>query len=401
MSLVRRRASAEETPAEWELLAACGYAHRRDSGREKIKQLLQTAIVWERFCAAAERHKLEALVFRNLASTALDKVPAEIASRLESAARRAVQRGLLYTGRFLELAKLFESAGIAAIPYKGPVLGALAYGNCSLRSFQDLDFVLPQSQIVKASELLVQQGFRAYPDPTCAEQARFLRHFHPGQYVFVCDSKPPQIELHTERTLRYLPVPLDWKAVAPRLAEVSVSGRIVRTFSLEDTLVLLSVHGTKHFWERLSWVCDIAELIQAPAGVDWELGHELAKQAGCRRIWLLSLVLANRLLEAPLPGIVQDWIGSDDHVEAMARTIGRRLASGGGLPGAPQRLLFRLQSHERLCTGLSQCWRTATSPTEDDWQMCSLPEWATPLYFAVRPWRLLRQHGLGLRRKAA
>jgi hypothetical protein len=38
-------------------------------------------------------------------------------------------------------------------------------------------------------------------------------------------------------------------------------------------------------------------------------------------------------------------------------------------------------------------------PTETDWKAYPLPDYAAPLYLAVRPWRLLCEHGFGLRPK--
>jgi SAM-dependent methyltransferase len=43
--------------------------------------------------------------------------------------------------------------------------------------------------------------------------------------------------------------------------------------------------------------------------------------------------------------------------------------------------------------------RLGISPTESDRQTVSLPRLLTPLYLVVRPWRLLREYGLGLKRR--
>ena len=382
---------------EWKLLLACARTRLRDSDRQRIQELLQGPIDWSRFISEASRHRLDLLANRHLVSDATVRIPNEAAIALETLARAQSRLSLMHAGRLVELLDVFQSAGLTVVPYKGATLGVLAYGNFSLRSFVDLDFVLPQQELLKAARLLTARGFQAYPDPTVAEEARFLARFHPGQYAFISESKPPQVELHTEKTLRYLPVPLDWEGLTRRFIEVSFGVRKVRTFSVEDTLVLLTVHGTKHFWERLSWICDIAELVQSQHGVDWELGEGLASRAGCRRMWLLGLFLANQLLEAPLPPRVRAWIDSDPQVHRLGCQIqGRLTGEQRTIRSAPDRLLFRLRSHESLSTGLAQCLRTATNPTESDWYACRLPEWAAPLYLAVRPWRLLCEHGSGL-----
>lgn len=395
------RRSAAVSP-EWKLLIACARTRLGDSHRQQIRDLVARPLDWPRFLSEVSKHRLGPLANRQLAAEDARAIPRTAALSLETLARSQSHLSLMHAGRLVELADLFQAAGVTAIPYKGPTLGALAYGNFALRSFVDLDFIVPQRDLLRAARLLSGQGFQAHPDPTAGDEARFLARFHPGQYAFVSHTKPPQVELHTENTLRYIPVPLDWEGLTRRFTQVSFGGRHVRTFSVEDTLVLLSVHGTKHFWDRLSWICDIAELVQCPRGVDWELGQELARRAGCRRMWLLALFLANRLLDAPLPALVQAWVDADSEVERLGCQIRSRLEGEGHTRrSAPDRLLFRLRSHESPTVALAQCLRTATNPTEDDWKACKLPDWAAPLYLAVRPWRLLLEHGLGLRRKSS
>jgi hypothetical protein len=384
---------------EWNLLLACARTRLDDAHRNQMRQLLRGPVDWTQFISEASRHHLEPLANRHLAVEGRGAIPTAAAASLESLARSQNRRSWQSAGRLIELLDLFQSTGVTAVSYMGPTLGALVYGSFALRSVADLDFILPQRDLLRAARLLKSQGFQPYPDPTAAEEARFLARFHPGQYVFV-HSKPPHVVLHTENTLRYLPVPLDWKGLSQRFVEVSLGGRQVQTFSVEDTLVLLSVHLTKHFGERLSWICDIAELVQSPRGVDWELGRELACRAGCRRMWLLGLSLADRLLDAPLPATVRDWVEADSQVGWLRQQIqGRLTGDDRTVRSAPDRLRFRLTSHESLAVGLRQCVRTATHPTEADWEACKLPDWAAPLYVALRPWRLLCEHGFGLRRR--
>jgi SAM-dependent methyltransferase len=399
MAQARRANPATSGIPEWQLLVACARTQQDEVHRERIFRLLREPLDWDRFLSEVSRHGLEALAERQLSAVADGMIPAAQAASLGALARSKSQNSLLYAARLVEILDLLASAGVTAIPYKGPTLGALAYGSFALRSFTDLDLIVPQRHLLRAAQLLIASGYTAYPDPTAPEQAHFLARFHPGQYAFASSLKPPQVELHTENTLRYVPFPLDWPGLVERLTTVSFGGRKVRTFSVEDTLVLLCVHGTKHFWERLCWICDIAELTQSQK-VDWELGEGLARKAGCRRMWLLGLSLASRLLDAPLPATVRAWIDSDGQVPLLRRRIETRLAGDDRtVVSALERLVFRLQSHESLTVGVRQCWRTATHPTEEDWKNCRLPDWAAPLYLVLRPWWLLCEHGFGLRRR--
>ena len=61
---------------------------------------------------------------------------------------------------------------------------------------------------------------------------------------------------------------------------MTVSGTDVSSLAMENLLWLLCVHATKHKWARLSWICDVAELLRSQPQLNWEkviaLGAELA-----------------------------------------------------------------------------------------------------------------------------
>lgn len=389
---------------EWRLILACARTRVDDLQRRRIQELLNgPPLEWANLISLAVKHRVDSLVSRILWSEFSDQVPAPFLVRLKEAAGIRGHRNLFLTGRMIGLIDLFDSAGLTVIPHKGPTLASLAYGNLALRGSDDLDFVLPQSEVPRAYRLLLDDGLQTALDPLIARDARFLERGDLGQYLFFADHGSVMIELHSEKTLRYFPAPLEWEGLRTRMEAVLVGGRSVRTFSVEDLMVLLSVHGAKHFWNRLSWICDIAELAQIPRGVDWELSEKLARRMGCRRMWLLGLSLAHEMLDAPIPEPVANWIRKDPGVALLRKRV---LTAPVGQEQAPinaglGRLRFRLLSHERLADGLRQCVRVTTRPTEDDWSHLVLPKWAEPLYVVLRPWHLIRKHGVRRRRGPA
>ena len=118
----------------------------------------------------------------------------------------------MLAGEMIELVDLFEHEGVSAIPYKGPALASLIYGNFALRPSEDLDFVLRQRDIPQAFEVLRSAGYKAELDPKIARDAQCLERGNIGQYCFYSRSGQ-LVELHTEKTLRYFPVPLDWEGL--------------------------------------------------------------------------------------------------------------------------------------------------------------------------------------------
>src|SRR6202040_3025617 len=108
-------------------------------------------------------------------------------------------------------------------------------------------------------------------------------------------------EFHTERTFRYHPRRLPIEKLFQRRALVAIDGRDVPALSLEDELILICVHGAKHFWERLMWIADVAALISAKQTPDFNRAIAVASEVGAERILRLGLRLASDVLGAKLP----------------------------------------------------------------------------------------------------
>ena len=62
----------------------------------------------------------------------------------------------------VSLLELFEQNQIPAVPYKGPALSVGIYGKLSLRQFADLDILVPEKNVGKATELLIDRGYQAH-----------------------------------------------------------------------------------------------------------------------------------------------------------------------------------------------------------------------------------------------
>jgi hypothetical protein len=245
--------------------------------------------------------------------------------------------------------------------------------------------------------MLESAGFSPQFDPREAHAGQ--DRSAPGQYSFLSHPQKILVEFHTERTLRYFPTPIDLQDLSSRLMTVEIGGQQLRTFSIEDTLVMLCVHGAKHFWERLGWVLDIAKLATAQR-VDWTLASQIAAKMESTRVFLLGLYLAHDLFEAPLPGQLLEEIDRDRTVQELGEQVYQQYAgisdpSAGVLP----RAVFRFRSRDGIGQGLRHTLRLAMSPTESDRKTVRLPRWLTPLYMLVRPWRLLREYGSGMKRR--
>lgn len=377
---------------EKQLLVACARTRMEPAIADRIRELAAKSLDWEYVFNEAAENSVGPLLERNLRAVAADAVPQPAMERLKVACRANTVRCLFLTAELHKLLELFREHGITAIPYKGPVLAEQAYGDVTLRDFEDLDFILPQRDLRKAHELMLGLGYRAkFPWLLSADAAKALV---PGEYNYRDDKRRAMVELHTELTLRHFPVTPDLAGFARRLVTVAVGGREVRTFAPEDLLLLLAIHGSKDFWERMSWIVDISELVQRHASMDWDRAIGTARTFGAERMVNLALALASNMFGAPLPEAIHILVRGDTEANAVAREVESRLLSREW-PRFLTRGRFRFR--RRMVRGTVAGWRyslrLAVIPAEDDWAMVKLPGPLAPLYIALRPLRLIYKYG--------
>ena len=237
------------------------------------------------------------------------------------------------------------------------------------------------------SAVLKSEGYRPQFDPREAHAGQ--DGIAPGQYSFLSHPQKILVEFHTERTLRYFPIPIDFQDLTGRLMTVEIGGQRLRTFSIEDTLVMLCVHGAKHFWERLGWVLDVAKLATAQE-VDWTLADADRRKNGIHPRAPAGALSGARLVWGSLAGAIAGRDCRDRAVQELAEKVYEQYADISD-PGAGvlPRAVFRFRLRDGIGQGLRHTLRLAMSPTESDRQTVRLPRWLTPLYMLVRPWRLL------------
>jgi hypothetical protein len=205
------------------------------------------------------------------------------------------------------------------------------------------------------------------------------------------------VDLHWEVADRYLSFPFDTERLWERLGYASLGGNSVPSFAPEDMLLILCVHGSKHSWRRLGWICDIAELIRVHQDIKWEQIMAQASALGGERMILLSFFLVNELLGAPLPANVSQNARVDPTVKVLAGRITERLfqeddSLTGFLEGSSFDPLY-LKMRERLSDKIRYCFGMLTTRRIDDWELVPLPRFLNSFYYALRIVRISGKYG--------
>lgn len=384
---------AELACPEKQLLVRCARARLREVDREEIRRLAGESLDWEYLLSEAAENSIVPLMSKSLREVAEARVPPEVVNTLKDASRANSIRCLYLSAELVRVLQVFRAESILAVPYKGPVLAVQAYGDVTLREFEDLDIILPQKDLPRAHALLQQQGYEPRFPWILSEDA--VSTLVPGEYNYRDKSRRVMVELHTELTLRHFPVVPDIPKLARRLVPIHVAGAEILTFTPETTVVLLCLHGSKDFWERLSWVADILGMASSHESLDWQEIYRLAESLRSTRIVNLGILLASAMLGAEFPATVADRAASDFTGEELAGEVARRLLRRD-FPhlNSIGRYRFRRRLVPGYWEGSRYSMRLTLVPTEDDWEMVQLPPALSPLYILLRPLRLLRKYGL-------
>lgn len=377
---------------ELELVLCCAHTRLDERNADRIRELLRGQLGWSGVTATASEHHLEPFVYENLKLARNGLVPEAWLNNMRERASKTAGLAVVLSSELLRVCEVFEVERVPLVPYKGPILGWLAYQSLTRRRFLDLDFFVPQKHMPRAAALLKCAGF----DGKCERLQELTGRFGyvPGQYAFSREAPRTQIELHTEGTLRHFPVPLDFEKMGRRLITVELCGQKIRTFSIEDTLVMLCVHGAKHHWQRILWLLDVAELIRVHP-IDWPLTIRIAAKLRCARLLLLGLYLANELLNAPLPEPVLKLMRQNSNLRWLAAKVREELADGvGPRMGIVPRAAFRFRSRDGVGDAVWQTLRLATMPKEGDRKNISLPKALAPLYGLAHLWKSLKHDSI-------
>ena len=382
---------------EAELLLCCARARLEPEQADRIRRLAGDGIDWNALVEMGKVHAVAQMLYVHLRDACPDAVPGPVMDDLRAYFQGNAHQSLLLTGELLAILDLLDEHGIPAIPYKGPVLAASAYGNLALRQFGDLDLLVHPEDIPRAREVLLGSGYEAQVQMTASQERAYLRR--QGDVGLVRADGRVTVEIHSRMSPPYWSFPGDPAYWWCHLTTVSLGHRQVPSLAPEALLLFLCIHNAKHSGERLIWTCDVAELIRSHQNLDWEQVLRDAAELRCKRILSLGLLLAADLLDAPLPPEVYRHASSDVVARQLAGQVhGVLFPEENDRRVILQRALFRLRTRERLADRVQYGVRLATTLTPDDWASISLPSALFPLYYVIRAGRLARNYGLsGLR----
>ncbi|WP_309498683.1 nucleotidyltransferase family protein [Sulfurovum sp.] len=345
---------------------------------------------WESFTQTASHHGVLPLVHYSLKTLA--SVPDEIKERLKRLNLEISMRNMLMSAELIRIMKLFEENGIRALAFKGPTLSRAAYGDIALRQFGDLDILIQHSDIALTTDLLMAQGY--IPEIELGTDMKETLLDALTVIGFYKSKSNILIEVHWALLSKNYAIQWDEKALWSQAQEsVSINNIAIRVLPCEEQLLYLCIHGAKHLFERLEWVCDIDRFIRANPNMDWPYLLSEAKKRGVQRMLFLGLALCQYFFRLQLPELFQTQIAQDKVLPKLISKVLRANFSETSQEGKNYDY-FMLMWHmrENLSDKLRFTWYAFFAAQFDDFTFIRLPKQLAFLYPLVRQFRLVTKY---------
>ena len=353
--------------------------------RQDLADLVKKIVDWDALLDVAREHRLTPLLFSRLCGMD-EQIPTEAQTRLRAEYDRNAFHTLANAAELVALVRAFDEQNIPAMPFKGIVLAASVYPSITIRSAGDLDFLVFYRDIGRATSILRAKGYELKTEvqedglPAKADYYEF--HFERGSDGMVVELRW-RLELIQPRFRRDLGMEWIW----PRRRTVRVAGVEVPNLDPVSCLLILCMHGTKHLWSRLNWVCDVERFLAAHPELDWKEVTLEAKKRGLWRSLALGILLTKRVCGISVPQVILEGFEADRATRGLAEHFHRSIfEEPGKMPASRVPYDLRiLDSGDRVRWLLTMQF---LKPNQRDFAVVRLPKALSPLYLLVRPFRM-------------
>ena len=357
---------------------------------------------WKSFLAACDYHQVAPIVFHRFQGRV--DVPRQVLEHLRARFYHVSAYNHRLAMHLVQLIAKFEQQRIPCLVLKGPAVAMAAYGDLSLRQYEDIDIMVHVEDVSIAVEMLFNRGFR--PARGHAEKYKNVNLYH--EITMAAPNESYAVDLHWQLAPSYA------RAYGPgvhsvwlRTEQLQLPHGSVRVLSREDPFLALCQHGTRHRWWQLKWLFDVAELLRQAGTMDWSrIEQVLTRRPMARPSASLAALLARDLLGIQVAAQAGEILEPSERSYAVAQAIGDEFRERGQTNGSAHDTFLGLERRPQV-RAKYMAIEAVQYPvreilltiTERDLQFVRLPQRLRLLYYFVRPLRLMLQHGRGAARR--
>ncbi|MGI6483710.1 MAG: nucleotidyltransferase family protein [Methanobacterium sp.] len=305
---------------EDKLLLYCARLNINRQTEENIRYITQQNLDWNYLMKIASKNRLKSSLYFQIKDINIKEVPQNILEDLEKNYQFNVKKNLLFLSELVKILKILEKNGYIIIPYKGPVLTLMIYENLALREFDDLDLYISLRDFCSVKCILEKNGYESTLNLNDSQQTAYFKFQR--EFMFLNKSNGVPIEIKWKLPTMSLTLNNDPKFLfsLEESIDIELGHFIFKTLSPSNLFLILVIHNAGHFWQRLSWLYDLSELIKNHR-INWVKIIKNSEKLGINRILYINLYLIKELFEVDLPPNILKLIKSDKNVPKICEKI--------------------------------------------------------------------------------
>ena len=287
-----------------------------------------------------------------------------------------VKRNMIMTSELIKILKLLEENKIEAIPFKGPSLSQIAYGDVISRQYVDLDIVVNNSNKLKIIQILNSIEYNI------DDEVDISRNLNSISVITLFNKKNNvTIEIHWKLLSINYAINIDRIDFFSEINSIYINNYEIKIFNSEFLLVYLCIHGSKHLYERFAWINDINLLISKEK-INWEKVFDYAKLLEIEKLICISLNISFLIFDTAIPQNIKD----DAKCKKVALDIIQLEDKDEKL--TLKSFLILLRQRNGFLKKLELMVKLFFYPKETDLIFFNLPKSLELLYIEIRPVRL-------------
>ncbi|MFD2214031.1 nucleotidyltransferase family protein [Metabacillus endolithicus] len=258
---------------------------------ENLEKLLGD-INWTLFIDQVKHHRVYPVLFPILNKCTHQLIPPFVIQRLRMDYQRNIFYMLQISAEMERINRVLSEENIRVLFLKGPIIAHDLYGDISLRTSCDLDFLIPINELDKVEQTLLKHGYLKDDYIRTILDDWKWRHHH---VTYFHPKTKTKLEVHW----RLNPGPgfePSFEELWQTKKQSDLTTSPVYFLGREHLFLFLVTHGSRHGWSRLRWLLDIHQIIEkAP---NWKKVYNLLKKYHLEHIGAQALILNHTLLNS-------------------------------------------------------------------------------------------------------
>lgn len=377
---------------EFDLLLEIARDRNTHDLKVKLIRFSEYDFDWDYLLQLAQYHGMQVPLYFALSKLDENLVPAEVLQTLKNVYFENGKQNISLLVELLKLIKYFEERDVSIIPFKGPILSYSLYNNYSVRPPGDMDILVRPDDVLPIVEYLKKLGFQEENPISRNQLIALIKISRQNRINLVNPKNKLIIEIHWRFYISDIIGKKDTDFIWKHTYRSEINNADISVFNPEITLLFLCFHLYKHNWGRLNWIRDLSKFIQNNPQLDWDWIILHADKFGGTKILLVSLQIARKFLNFSVPPQL-DFISMDNkyssdilnqlNVEPTKPAL--ELEIGDENFGIRSRFLIKPKMRNRIL----QFLKFSFMPNYFDISSVDLPSFLYPLYYLIRPLRLI------------